>query len=89
MLFVLYVFLVSAISIIVLVICFVMFLTQSKEFKNQKLLPLGLFAGIAGFILSLLFAIFTFEMLSECFEMVYTNQTYVDDLKELHGIPQT
>jgi len=37
----------------------------------------------------LLFAFFTIELLQEQYESVADNQTYVDDMKEMCGKPQT
>lgn len=58
-----------------------------RDVTKDPMYPFGFFATIVGFILALLFAFFTYEMTTECWEICTLNQTYVDDLKDLRGKP--
>eukprot|EP00350_Pseudokeronopsis_sp_OXSARD2_P010049 CAMPEP_0170551514 /NCGR_PEP_ID=MMETSP0211-20121228/9512_1 /TAXON_ID=311385 /ORGANISM="Pseudokeronopsis sp., Strain OXSARD2" /LENGTH=93 /DNA_ID=CAMNT_0010858731 /DNA_START=482 /DNA_END=763 /DNA_ORIENTATION=+ len=44
---------------------------------------------VFAFIEGILFAFFCFELVQEQFESIADNQSYVDDMKDLYGRPQS
>ena len=73
-------------------LCCVLYLFLSGEIEQvlisiDKSSGISFILGIACFIEAILFAYFTFEMTYECCDVLESNQTYVDQLKNLTGIP--
>lgn len=89
-LFTLYVGLGALLSIAILITCFILLL-QDEEVKHTKKshYTLAFFLWICVFIESILFSFFTLELVGEQLESFQDNQTYIDDLKDLIGIPLT
>jgi palmitoyltransferase len=90
-LFTAYTFLMSLVSGLNTVFC-VLYLFLSGEIEQHlisidKSSGISFILGIACFIEAILFAYFTFEMTYECCDVLESNQTYVDQLKNLTGIP--
>ena len=70
-------------------VSFVFVLTSEKDYTKDPDYASGFFVGILGFLEGLLFAFFTYEMVTECTDILDSNQTYVDDLKSLYGKPMS
>ena len=61
----------------------------SEKHINKPGYPIAFFLCVCVLLESILFSFFTLELVGEQLESFQDNQTYVDDLKELIGIPLT
>ena len=77
-------------SICIIITWFIMLLRDTNQNHATKPgYPIAFFLWILVLIESILFSFFTLELVGEQFELFQDNQTYVDDLKDLTGIPLT
>jgi hypothetical protein len=59
---------------------------KPKVHMNKANYPYVFIACIIAFVEGLLFAFFTYELLTEQIESIEDNQSYVDDLKNQYGL---
>lgn len=89
-LFTLYTGIGALLSIVILITSFILLMQdKSNEHVKNPNYPISFFLCVCVLIESILFAFFTLELVSEQLESFQDNQTYVDDLKDLIGIPMT
>jgi hypothetical protein len=80
----------ALLSIAIIVTSFILMLQdQSNSHVNKPGYPIAFFLWICTLILAVLFSFFTLELVGEQLESFQDNQTYVDDLKDLIGMPLT
>jgi hypothetical protein len=58
---------------------------QTKRHMNRSGYPVAFIMCIVAFVEGVLFAFFTYEILTEQFESVDENQSYIDQLKKQYG----
>jgi len=89
-LFTLYTGLGALLAIAIIVTCFILLMQDLTDTHIKKPgYPIAFFLCICVLIESILFSFFTLELVGEQIESFQDNQTYVDDLKDLIGIPLT
>lgn len=80
----------ALVSIVILVTSIVLLIQDDSELHvNKPYYAISFFFCICVMIESILFSFFTLELVGEQLESFQDNQTYVDDLKDLVGIPMT
>ena len=89
-LFTFYVGVGTLLTISILITCFIMLLKDDEKIHvRKKYYALSFFLWICVFVIAILFAFFTLELVGEQLESFQDNQTYIDDLKDLYGEPLT
>lgn len=89
-LFTLYTGIGALLAIAILVTSFILLMQDpSDKHINKSGYPFAFFLCVWVLIESILFSFFTLELVGEQIESFQDNQTYVDDLKDLIGIPLT
>jgi len=85
--FVIYILLSSAYLSILMFLSFYNLLTaeKTKIHMNRPGYPIAFIMCIIAFVEGILFAFFTYEILTEQFESVDENQSYIDQLKKQYG----
>jgi palmitoyltransferase len=85
--FVIYILLSSAYLSILMFLSFYNLLTaeKTKIHMNRPGYPVAFIMCIIAFVEGILFAFFTYEILTEQFESVDENQSYIDQLKKQYG----
>lgn len=85
--FVIYILLSSCYLAILMFLSFYNLLTseQTKRHMNRPGYPIAFIMCIVAFVEGILFAFFTYEILTEQFESVDENQSYIDQLKKQYG----
>ena len=87
-LFTLYTGVGAILSIWIIITWFVMLLRDTSNNHALKPgYPVAFFLWILVLVESILFSFFTLELVGEQFELFQDNQTYVDDMKDLTGVP--
>ena len=85
--FLVYICISSAILSLTMFLSFYNLLTahNTRIHMTQKMYPYAFIGSILAFVEGLLFAYFTFDILSEQITSIDDNQSYVDDLKKQYG----
>lgn len=90
-LFVFYIFIASVHLCFLMVLSFYYLLTASKVTRrgvsSGNYYGWAFFLSIIAFVMGILFALFTYEILGEQLESLEDNQTYIDDKQRLSGKP--
>jgi len=80
----------ALLSIAIIITSFILLMQEDSNIHIKKRgYPIAFFLWICVFIESILFSFFTLELVGEQIEAFQDNQTYIDDLKDLVGVPLT